>query len=67
MCPQLLRELRWFIEEARPSDAIFRTNHASNYLPLAGRLPRDRERLLQTLDEALEGRVPLIPENWRGL
>jgi radical SAM superfamily enzyme YgiQ (UPF0313 family) len=65
--PGLLRELRWFIEEAKPSDAIFRTNHASNYLPLAGRLPRDRDRLLATLDAALEGKVPLVPEGWRGL
>ena len=65
--PGLLRELRWFIEEAKPSDAIFRTNHASNYLPLAGRLPRDRDRLLATLDAALEGKVPLVPEGRRGL
>src|SRR4029453_9694567 len=32
----LLRELRMFLAEAHPSDAIFRTNHASNYLPLSG-------------------------------
>ena len=63
----LLEELRIFIDEARTSDAIFRTNHASNYLPLAGRLPRDREKLVAVLDEALEGKAPLRPEWFRGL
>lgn len=63
----LLRELRTFIDEARPTDAIFRTNHASNYLPLSGRLPRDRERLVRVLDAALDGSVPLRPEWARGL
>lgn len=32
---------------------VFRTNHASNHLPLAGTLPQDKERLLATLDRAL--------------
>ena len=63
----LLRELRIFIAEAAPTDAIFRTNHASNYLPLSGRLPRDRDRLLEMLDAALDGRVPLRPDWARGL
>ena len=39
--PDLLRELRTMIDLVSPTDATFRTNHASNYLPLAGRLPRD--------------------------
>lgn len=63
----LLTELRWFVAEARPSSAIFRSNHASNYLPLSGRLPRDREAILAVLDEALAGRLPLRPEWARGL
>lgn len=65
--PGLLGELRAFIADANPRDAIFRTNHASNYVPLSGRLPRDRERLVALLDEALAGRVPLRPEWARGL
>jgi len=63
----LLRELRTFIDETRPQDAIFRTNHASNYLPLQGRLPRDRARIVEMLDAALSGEVPLRPEWSRGL
>ncbi|MGI5861953.1 MAG: radical SAM protein [Myxococcales bacterium] len=64
---EMLAELRTIVALASPRDALFRTNHASNYLPLAGRLPRDRERLLAVLDTALEGKVPLRPEWLRGL
>ncbi len=64
---KLLGELRTFIAEATPTDAIFRTNHASNYLPLSGRIPRDRDRLLEVLDAAINGKIPLSPEWLRGL
>jgi len=63
----LLKELRTFVDLTRPTDAIFRTNHASNYLPLAGRLPRDRDRMVKALDAALSGELPLRPEWARGL
>jgi radical SAM superfamily enzyme YgiQ (UPF0313 family) len=65
--PDLLGELRTFIAEAAPTDAIFRTNHASNWLPLKGRLPRDRDAMLDAIDAALAGRVPLRPDWARGL
>jgi len=65
--PALLRELRTMVDLARPTDALFRTNHASNYLPLGGRLPRDRERIVSVIDAALDGRIPLRPERARGL
>jgi len=38
---------------------VFRSNHASNYLPLGGTLNRDREALIQTIDAALDGKVRL--------
>lgn len=63
----MLGELRTMVAEARPTAAVFRTNHASNYLPLAGTLPRDRDRIVAVLDEALAGRVALRPESVRGL
>ena len=64
---RMLEELRTIVAEADPTDAVFRTNHASNYLPLAGRLPRDRERIVAVLDKALAGDVALRPEWSRGL
>ena len=65
--PELLRELRTMVDLARPTDAVFRTNHASNYLPLGGHLPRDRARIVQVIEAALAGQVPLRPERARGL
>ncbi|HET9988448.1 MAG TPA: radical SAM protein [Kofleriaceae bacterium] len=64
---QLLGELRTFVAEARPRDAVFRTNHASNYLALGGRLPRDRDRIVGAIDRALDGQLALRPERLRGL
>ena len=49
-----------------PSPIIFRSNHASNSLPLAGTLSRDRERLLAELSAARAGEVPLRPAFMRG-
>lgn len=63
----LLRELRGMVAQARPTSAVFRTNHASNYLALAGRLPHDRDRILAVIDAALAGDVRLRPEWARGL
>ena len=65
--PELLRELRTMVDLARPTDAMFRTNHASNYLPLAGRLPRDRQRIVEVIDAALDGKIRLRAEGARGL
>jgi radical SAM superfamily enzyme YgiQ (UPF0313 family) len=65
--PAMLGELRTILADARPSETLFRTNHASNYLPLAGRIPRDSERLVAIIDAALDQRVPLRPEWMRGL
>ncbi len=65
----MLAELRQVIHHLNGlSNCVFRTNHASNYLPLAGTLPQDKERLLAVLDAALEsGREVLRPEAWRAL
>jgi radical SAM superfamily enzyme YgiQ (UPF0313 family) len=63
----LLGELRTFVAGARPTDALFRTNHASNYLPLGGRLPRDSAAIVAVIDRALAGGVALRPERMRGL
>jgi radical SAM superfamily enzyme YgiQ (UPF0313 family) len=65
----MLTELRQIIAHLDDlSGCVFRTNHASNYLPLAGTLPQDKARLLATLDEALaQGKSALRPESWRAL
>ena len=60
-----LEEMLGCIETQR--EIVFRTNHASNYLPLRGTLPQDRERMLEIIRKAREKRIPLRPEHMRGL
>jgi len=50
-----------------PQPVIFRSNHASNALALAGNLPKDREKLLHQLHEAIKGMRPLRPQFMRGM
>ena len=57
--PELMRETRLFLENIDSDGSVFRSNHASNYLPLGGTLNRDREELIHTIDEALDGKVRL--------
>ena len=50
-----------------PRPVVFRSNHASNALALEGALPRDRQRLLAEVREALAGERPLRPMAARGM
>jgi len=59
-------ELRLFLEHVDVKATVFRSNHASNYVPLAGRLPRDKERLVAELTEAIKHHR-FKPEYLRGL
>jgi radical SAM superfamily enzyme YgiQ (UPF0313 family) len=63
----MLAELRTLLEHAAMPRGLFLANHASNYLPLKLRMPRDREPVLRLLDDALAGKVSLRPEWSRGL
>jgi hypothetical protein len=58
----ILAELEWLLSLLDlPRPVIFRSNHASNCLPLAGTLPKDRDRLL-----ARVARTPASPLCVRG-
>ena len=63
----LLRELRRIIACLGPIRCQVQANHASNYLALDGRWPRDRERFLARIDTALAGECCLRPESARRL
>lgn len=54
---ELVRETKLFLEHIDSEGSVFRSNHASNYLPLGGTLNRDREALIATIDRALEGKI----------
>ncbi len=65
----LLREFRCMIAETNVTHALFRTNHASNYLDLGGTLPDDKPAVLATLDDLLakDDLAPIRPEDLRAL
>lgn len=50
-----------------PRGIIFRSNHASNCLPLAGTLPKDGPRLVDQVEAARDGVAALRPSFLRGL
>jgi hypothetical protein len=62
-------ELREFLAGLELDRTIFRSNHASNYLTLAGNLPRDKGAMVSALDEVLRSpeRAPFRPKWSRGL
>jgi radical SAM superfamily enzyme YgiQ (UPF0313 family) len=63
---ETLRELRWLIEDLN-CKTIFRSNHASNYLPIGGNLPDDKLEILRIIDYSMKNPGMLRPEFLRGL
>jgi radical SAM superfamily enzyme YgiQ (UPF0313 family) len=63
----MLAELRTMIAHTDLSQGLFHANHASNYLPIKARLPKEKEKTLSLIDAALAGRVSLKPEWMRAL
>jgi len=62
-----LRELKGMVQALKVKDSIFRTNHASNYLPIKGNLPEDKDKILTQIEYALTHPQLLRPEEWRAL
>lgn len=63
---ETLEEIRVFLSHVDADGCVFRSNHPSNYVSLAGTLNRDRARLIETIDHALKD-ARFRPENWRAL
>ena len=63
----VLEECRLLIENLDVDPLHFTSNHASNYLPLKGGLPEDREKFLSMIDQALEGKIRLRKTLDRGI
>lgn len=59
---EVLEEVRCIVERLTVDPLHFTCDHASNYLPLKGTLPDERERFLSLLDGALNGSVRVRPE-----
>ncbi len=65
----LFLELKHFISNLELTNTVFRSDHASNYLPLKGTLGKDKEEMLKQIDQALyqPGSISLRQEWQRGL
>jgi len=65
----LLKELGVILSAARFSNCFFTANHASNYLPIRARMPRDQEKVIRLIDEVVRrsDTSMLRPESMRGL
>ena len=64
---EMLAELRTMIAGTNLSRGLFHANHASNYLPIRARMPRDKASTLELIDQALAGEIGLKPEYLRAL
>ena len=64
---ELLKESYEIIKGLKLNKTIFRSNHASNHFPLEGSFPKDKIKLLNTLEAAINGDLDLRPERLRGL
>jgi radical SAM superfamily enzyme YgiQ (UPF0313 family) len=65
----LFLELKHFISNLELKNTVFRSDHASNYLPLKGTLGQDKAAMLAQIDQVLyqPGSIPLRQEWQRGL
>jgi len=64
---QVLEETALLVAQLDCEGAVFRMNHASNYLTLKGTLNEDKQALLKRIHSAMSGRTDLRPEYFRAL
>lgn len=66
---EYIQELYVLINNLKLKDCIFRSNHASNYLPIGGHFPEDKESMLSKIKQVINTANPsnLRSEFFRGL
>ncbi|MFX0142000.1 MAG: radical SAM protein [Candidatus Hodarchaeota archaeon] len=68
---EILQELKVFIKninfENKNANCIFRSNHASNYLPIKGVLEKDKKKVLEVINYGLTHPETLRNKLYRGL
>ena len=64
-----IRELYLMIAKSYFTDCYFTSNHASNYLSIKARLPREKEKILKMIDSVIHEKdvSQIRPEYLRGL
>lgn len=64
---EVMEEVYELVKALEVTKCIFRSNHASNYAPLAAVLGEEKEKLLSDIEGFLEGENNFKPEYFRGL
>ncbi len=68
---EILQELKIFIKniefQNKKANCVFRSNHASNYLPIKGVLDGDKQKIIDVLNYGITNTSILRPEFSRGL
>ena len=66
---ELLEELGTIVAHSNFSRCYFTSNHASNYLPIKARMPKDKEAVVNLIHKVVSSKDPslLRPESLRGL
>ncbi len=64
---EVMLETYEFISHLEVSNCLFRSNHASNYVPLGGNLNRDKEKMLKELQTYLSDEADFKDERYRAL
>jgi len=62
---EVFQELKLFLNNVDSEGTVFRSNHASNYISLAGEFNKDKEALLKKIEEAERNNIHK-PEYYRG-
>ncbi|QZY56339.1 radical SAM protein [Crassaminicella profunda] len=64
---EVILETKELVENLNVKDCVFRSNHASNYVSLAGTLPGDKMNLLKQLEMMIENTYGIKDEMFRRL
>lgn len=62
---EIAKETLILLENIDAEGSVFRANHASNYVNLAGTLNRDRDAMCARLRDALKGKIQFRNESYR--
>ena len=62
----IFKEMTLFLQNIDSEGTVFRANHASNYIPLAGTFNKDIPMLLAQIDQAVKNRA-FRPDTFRQL
>lgn len=64
---EIMEETHLFIKNLNLEGCLFRTNHASNYLAIGGKLPEDKKELLDVIEQAIIQKMPFRLPSQRAL